>query len=72
MLVLIRRKNEAIVIEGQAVISIIEIRGDKVRLGIDAPRETMVHRQEIYKQIHGKKTPWDTPKPPPPPPEPAA
>ena len=52
MLVLSRRKNESIVIDGNIVITIVEIRGDKVRLGIEAPREVPVHRSEIYDAIH--------------------
>jgi carbon storage regulator len=48
MLVLSRKKNESIVVDGSIVITVIEIRGDKVRLGIEAPRETPIHRSEVY------------------------
>ena len=51
MLVLSRKKNEAIVIGDDIVIHVIEIRGDKVRLGIVAPKEISVHRQEVYDAI---------------------
>lgn len=53
MLVLSRKKNEKIFIgENQEIeITIVEIRGDKVRLGIKAPRETPVHRSEVYERI---------------------
>lgn len=51
MLVLSRKKNESIVIDGQIVITVIEIRGDKVRLGIEAPREVPIHREEVYEAI---------------------
>ncbi len=51
MLVLSRKKNESIVIGDDVVIVIVEIRGDKVRLGIEAPRTTSVHRQEVYDAI---------------------
>src|SRR5579864_2940021 len=56
MLVLSRKKNESIVINNDVVITVVEIRGDKVRLGIVAPKEVPVHREEVYEQIHGTKT----------------
>ena len=55
MLVLTRKQNESIVINDVIKVTVVEIRGDKVRLGIDAPREIDVHRQEVYEQIHGKR-----------------
>lgn len=54
MLVLSRKKNEAIVINDEITVTIVEIRGDKVRLGIVAPKEISVHRQEVHDAIHGK------------------
>ena len=51
MLVLSRKKDEKIIIGDNITIMVIEIRGDKVRLGIDAPREVTVHRQEVYEAI---------------------
>jgi carbon storage regulator len=51
MLVLSRKKNESIVVNDNIVITIVEVRGDKVRLGIDAPREVPVHRQEVRESI---------------------
>lgn len=56
MLVLTRKKNESIVINDVIKVTVVEIRGDKVRLGIEAPREIDVHRQEVYDQIHDKMT----------------
>lgn len=47
MLVLSRKKQEAIVINHNVKITVVEIRGDKVRLGIEAPKEVSVHRQEV-------------------------
>lgn len=51
MLVLSRKKDEKIVIGDAITLMVIEIRGDKVRLGIDAPREVTVHREEVYEAI---------------------
>jgi len=54
MLVLSRKKNESIVINNDVTVTVVEIRGDKVRLGIVAPKDVPVHRQEVYDAIHGK------------------
>ena len=51
MLVLSRKKNEKIVINGDIVLIIVEIRGDKVRLGIEAPREVPINRGEVQDAI---------------------
>lgn len=51
MLVLSRKKNESIVINDQITIVVVEIRGDKVRLGIEAPKDVPVHRREVYEAI---------------------
>ena len=51
MLVLSRKKNESIVINDDISIVVVEIRGDKVRLGIEAPKEVPVHRREVYDAI---------------------
>ena len=53
MLVLSRKKNESIIISDTITVTVIEIRGDKVRLGIEAPKEVSVHRREVYEAIHG-------------------
>lgn len=50
MLVLSRKKNESIVINNNITIVVVEIRGDKVRLGIEAPKEIPVHRWEVHKR----------------------
>jgi carbon storage regulator len=60
MLVLSRKKNESIVIDDRIVITVVEIRGDKVRLGIEAPRDVPVHRSEVYEAIHRAQ---ESPKP---------
>lgn len=51
MLVLSRHRDESIIIGDDIVITIVDIRGDKVRLGIDAPTDIPVHRQEVYEAI---------------------
>jgi carbon storage regulator len=51
MLVLSRQRDESIIIGDNIVITVVDIRGDKVRLGIDAPKEIPVHRQEVYDAI---------------------
>ena len=51
MLVLSRQRDESIIIGDHIVITIVDIRGDKVRLGIEAPTEIPVHRQEVYEAI---------------------
>jgi carbon storage regulator len=51
MLVLSRQRDESIVIGDNIVITIVDIRGDKVRLGIEAPNEVPVHRQEVFEAI---------------------
>lgn len=51
MLVLSRKKNEVIRVGDDVVITVVEIRGDKVRLGIEAPSKIKVHRQEVYDAI---------------------
>lgn len=54
MLVLARKKNESIVINDQITIVVVDIRGDKVRLGITAPKEVPVHRREVFEAIQAK------------------
>jgi len=51
MLVLSRKKDESIVINNDITIVVVEIRGDKVRLGVEAPKEVPVHRREVYDAI---------------------
>ncbi len=51
MLVLTRRPGESIVVGENIVVTVIEIKGGQVRIGIDAPREVDVYREEIYEQV---------------------
>jgi len=59
MLVLSRRKDESIMIGENVEIRIVDVRGNKVRLGITAPKCIPVHRREVYEAIYPKKT-WKT------------
>lgn len=54
MLVLSRRKNQVIRIGDRISVTVVDIRGDKIRLGIEAPQDVPVHRQEVYDAIHGE------------------
>ncbi len=56
MLVLSRKKNESIVINSDIIVTVVEIRGDTVRLGISAPLEVPVNRQEVHDAIVSQKT----------------
>lgn len=64
MLVLSRKKNERIVINNDVTVVVVEIRGDKVRLGIEAPATVPVHRQEVQDAINRKATGAVSVKPP--------
>ena len=55
MLVLSRKKNESIIINDHVIVTVVEIRGDKVRLGIEAPKDVTVHRREIYEAIQNQR-----------------
>ena len=57
MLVLSRKTNESIVIRDNIVITVVGVRGDKVRLGIEAPKEIAVHRREVYDKIKAQESP---------------
>lgn len=51
MLVLTRRVGDSIIIGHEVVVTVLEVRSDQVRIGIDAPREVTVHREEVYRQM---------------------
>ena len=51
MLALSRKKNEALIINNNVEITVLEIKGEQVKLGISAPREVPVYRKEVYVQI---------------------
>lgn len=62
MLVLSRHRDESIIIGDNIVITVVDVRGDKVRLGIDAPTDIPVHRQEVYEAIQRERQLGTTPQ----------
>lgn len=54
MLVLTRKTGESIVIGDQIVVTVLEVRSDQVRLGIEAPRSVQVHREEVVRRVEGE------------------
>ena len=60
MLVLTRKTQESIIIGEDIVLTVVEIRSGKVRLGIQAPKEVSVHRRELYEAIKSGKAPKET------------
>ena len=63
MLVLSRHRDESIIIGDDIVITVVDIKGDKVRLGITAPIEIPVHRQEVYEAIQRQRAEGEPTRP---------
>lgn len=57
MLVLSRRLNESIIIDNKIKITIVDINGNKIKIGIEAPKEIQVHREEVQNAINAEKRP---------------
>ncbi|HTH47879.1 MAG TPA: carbon storage regulator CsrA [Candidatus Limnocylindria bacterium] len=51
MLVLTRKPGESIIIDGRIIVKVVRLDGDAVRIGIEAPADVLIHRQEIYEEI---------------------
>lgn len=56
MLILSRRPGESIVIGNQVTVTVLDVRGDQIRIGVDAPREVQVHREEIHQELTSENT----------------
>ncbi|HHW09454.1 MAG TPA: carbon storage regulator CsrA [Firmicutes bacterium] len=55
MLVLTRKRDESIIIGDDIKITVVEVRGDQVKIGVEAPRVIPVHREEVYREIQEEK-----------------
>jgi carbon storage regulator len=51
VLVLSRKRNESIIIDDNIIVTVVDVRGDRVRLGFDAPKDVRIHRREVYEAI---------------------
>lgn len=56
MLILSRRLGESVIVNNDIVITVVKVQGDKVRIGIEAPKEIPVHRKEIQEKVNNEKT----------------
>lgn len=61
MLILTRRIGETLMVGDDVTVTVLGIKGNQVRLGVNAPKDVAVHREEIYQRIQKEKTDEDTP-----------
>ena len=62
MLILTRRPNETLMIGGEITVTVLGVKGNQVRLGVNAPRNVAVHREEIFDRVQGNKRETDAPR----------
>ena len=62
MLILTRRVGESLMVGEEITVTVLGVKGNQVRIGVNAPRDVAVHREEIYNRIHGGEAPPQKPE----------